>query len=432
MKEPAKDNSKTFFRRYKPYPAYKDSGVEELGEVPKHWGFPKLKRIASLAYGDNFMGQYHFNGEYKAYGSNGIIGESIIFNAEGPCIIIGRKGSFGKINYSSRSCFAIDTTFYIDNNLTKANIRWLYYCLQLLGLDSLSKDSAVPGLSREEAYGRRIPYCDVKEQQVIAAFLNRETAKIDALIAKQERLIELLQEKRAALITQAVTKGLDPNVPMKDSGLEWLGEIPAHWGTVPLKRLGEFQGGAGFPDNLQGCIDEELPFYKVSDTNNIGNEMYMKYHNNTISTETASYLRAFIFPKGTIVFPKVGAALLLNKRRILTRPSCIDNNMMGFIPCTGDLRWLYYWMCGLDLGRLANPGAVPSINESQLRDIVVPLPTEEEQKTIGLYLTNSNSVLNKTVDEISKAVSLLREYRTALISAAVTGKIDVREEVSSA
>ncbi len=431
MNKSAGEKDATVFRKYRPYPAYKDSGVEWLGEVPKHWDCPKLKRIASLAYGDSFAGQHHLNGEYNAYGSNGIIGESCLFNAVGPCTIIGRKGSFGKINYSSSSCFAIDTTFYIDNDLTKSNIRWLYYCLQILGLDSLSKDSAVPGLSREEVYGRQIPYCDVEEQKVIAAFLDHETTKIDALIAKQERLIELLQEKRAALITHAVTKGLDPNASMKDSGVEWLGEIPAHWGIVPLKRLGEFQGGAGFPDDLQGRIDEELPFYKVSDTNNVGNETYMKYHNNTVSTETANCLRAFIFPKGTIIFPKVGAVLLLNKRRILTRPSCIDNNMMGFMPYTGDLRWLYYWMCGLDLGRLANPGAVPSINESQLRNIVVPLPPEEEQRTIGLCLANSNRVLNKTVDKIRKAASLLREYRAALISAAVTGKIDVREEVFS-
>ena len=133
------------------------------------------------------------------------------------------------MNYSTLAVFAIDTTFAIDARHTKEDLRWLYYALQSSRLDTISKDSAIPGLDREDAYARAIAIGPTREQRTIARFLDCETAKIDALVAKQERLIELLQEKRTALITRAVTRGLDPNVPMKDSGVEWLGEIPAHW-----------------------------------------------------------------------------------------------------------------------------------------------------------------------------------------------------------
>lgn len=454
MKESEKENSKAFFRRYKPYPAYKDSGVEWLEDVPKGWEIKILKRLFKVVNGStprSTVSNYwdgdipwvtpddlgEINTPYIATTARSITLDGYnscsVNMATAGCVILSTRAPVGYVAIAGVDlCTNQGCRSLIPLKLLSSKYYYYLLCCATQELEAYGQGSTFRELSKTKLENINIPLPTNNEQKTIVNFLDRETAKIDALIAKQERLIELLQEKRAALITRAVTKGLDPNVPMKDSGVEWLGEIPAHWGIVPLKRLGEFQGGAGFPDNLQGHIDRELPFYKVSDTNNIGNEMYMKYHNNTISTETANYLRAFIFPKGTIVFPKVGAALLLNKRRILTRPSCIDNNMMGFIPCTGDLRWLYYWMCGLDLGRLANPGAVPSINESQLRDIVVPLPPEEEQRTIGLYLANSNRVLNKTVDKISKAVSLLKEYRTALISAAVTGKIDVRGEVSSA
>jgi len=264
------------------------------------------------------------------------------------------------------------------------------------------------------------------EQRAIAAFLDRETARIDALIEKKERQIELLQEKRTAVISHTVTKGLDPNARMKDSGIEWLGEIPTHWEVLAFKRLGDFQAGAGFPNDDQGLDDNELPFYKVSDTNLPGNRMFMNFHNNAVSRETALRLRAYVFPQDTIIFAKVGAALLLNKRRILTRPSCIDNNMMGFVLKSCNRNWAYFWMCTLDLGGIVNPGAVPSINEGQIREIRVPVPSIDEQQRIAAFLDRETVRIDSLIEKIRKSIAKLREYRTALISAAVTGKIDVR------
>ena len=242
------------------YPIYRDSGVEWLGEIPAHWGTRQLKRLCTFEYGDSLSGDSRTDGHVDVYGSNGPIGSHNYPNTLGPCLVVGRKGSFGKVNYSRSPVFAIDTTFFVDGRHTDAQLRWLYYLLTFLRLDTTTKDSAIPGLDREDAYAHKVPVCGLSEQRAIAAFLDRETGKIDALVAKKERLIELLQEKRAALISRAVTKGLDPSTPMNDSGVEWLGEIPAHWKVKRLKHLlrAPLQYGANEPSNH---IDPDSPRY---------------------------------------------------------------------------------------------------------------------------------------------------------------------------
>jgi type I restriction enzyme S subunit len=221
--------------RYSAYPAYKDSGVEWLGEIPRHWDVARIKYFAWFKYGESLSSDSRESGDIPVYGSNGQVGTHSWANTHAPCIIIGRKGSYGKINYSPSNCFAIDTTFFVDDSSTKCDIRWLYYCLSILGLDTYSQDSAVPGLSRDYAHNLWLPKIPLAEQRAIADYLNRETARVDALIAKYQRLIELLEEKRTSLIGQAVTKGLDSSLPMKGTNITWLGKVPAHWEIKKLK-----------------------------------------------------------------------------------------------------------------------------------------------------------------------------------------------------
>lgn len=221
--------------KYELYPKYKPSGVEWIGEIPEGWEVRKLKWVSYLIYGSSLSNDEIIEGKVPVYGSNGIIGYHNKAISKKPCIIIGRKGSFGKINYSNIECFPIDTTYYIDKTATKNNLLWLLYVLYSLNLDSLSKDSAVPGLSREDAYDKLIIVPPIQEQHAIADFLDRETARINSIVAMQTRMIELLKEKRSALITQAVTKGLDPKANMKPSGVQWIGDIPEGWEVKKIK-----------------------------------------------------------------------------------------------------------------------------------------------------------------------------------------------------
>jgi len=225
--------------KYKSYPKYKFVKAGFFDQIPEEWNMGKLKNLVKLAYGDSLKSEIRENGEFDVYGSNGVVGSHSECNTKSPCLIVGRKGSFGKVNFSEKPVFAIDTTYFIDKRYTNQDIKWLYYLLVSLKLDSFSKDSAVPGLSREDAYFYDVPICSFEEQLSIAAFLDRETARIDALIEKKKKLIELLKEKRTALITRAVTKGLNQEVKMKPSGIEWLGEIPEHWEVKRLKGLSQ-------------------------------------------------------------------------------------------------------------------------------------------------------------------------------------------------
>ncbi|MBA3037272.1 MAG: restriction endonuclease subunit S [Desulfobacterium sp.] len=187
----------------------KNSGVMRLGRVPEHWQLKRLKFICRFAYGDSLSAENRNDGDVFVFGSNGIVGKHSEANTNAPCIIVGRKGSYGKVNYSYFSGFAIDTTYFIDKTQTDSELRWLYYALQCLGLDTISQDTCIPGLSRESAYCNTLPYIKKNEQLAIASFLDRETAKLDALIATTRDAIALLREFRTRLIFDVVTGKLD-------------------------------------------------------------------------------------------------------------------------------------------------------------------------------------------------------------------------------
>ena len=294
-------------------------------------------------------------------------------------------------------------------------------------IDIICNKSTISHFTAEKVGAVTVAFPPPREQVAIAAFLDCETARIDALIEEQQRLIELLKEKRQAVISHAVTKGLDPTAPMKDSGIEWLGEVPAHWSVCRLKHLGDFAAGAGFPHEDQGVEGEELSFHKVNALGQADSEGYLLPSENTVSIDTARRLRAFVFPPNSIVFAKIGAAMLLGRFRMLRHSSCLDNNMMGFVTDPqNDAGFVLKLMSQVQFDLIANPGTVPSLNEGQIANVVVAVPERLEQMEIAKYLVAFSGKLARLEAEAEAAITLLQERRSALISAAVTGKIDVR------
>ena len=227
------------------YPRYRDSGVEWLGEVPEQWEVRPFRYVCRLAYGESLASEAREDGDIPVFGSNGIVGQHDTPNTLAPAIVVGRKGSHGEVNFSEVEAFAIDTTYFIDARYATTDLRWLYYVLLRADLADVSKDSAIPGLSRDDAYAKALPLPPLDEQRAIAAYLDRETERIDALVAKKRLLIERLEEYRSALITRTVTRGLppeaaraaglDPSPRLKPSGVEWLGEVPEHWEVKEIK-----------------------------------------------------------------------------------------------------------------------------------------------------------------------------------------------------
>lgn len=199
-----------------------------------------------------------------------------------------------------------------------------------------------------------------------------------------------------------------------------------------LKRLGRLKGGAGFPDAEQNVPGEEIPFYKVKHLEEADSVGCMQASEHTVSAETAARLGAFVFPSGAIVFAKVGAALTLNRFRYLGRPACIDNNMMGIIveQATVEPRFLLFAMSSLvDLGAVANPGAVPSVNAEQIGEHTIPVPNLGAQRAIVAYLDRETARIDALIAAKQRVLDLLAEKRKAIIATAVTRGLDPEAEM---
>ena len=205
----------------------------------------------------------------------------------------------------------------------------------------------------------------------------------------------------------------------KDSGVEWLGKVPEHWRISSLKRYGYFKGGAGFPHAYQGNTEENIPFFKVNSLSK--DKRFLSSFSDFVGEETAKKLGAKIFPKNSIFFAKVGAALLLERIRTNQQPCCIDNNMMGFV-IQNELSFdfAFYLMSLIDFKYLVNPGAVPSINESQISSFLISVPPISEQTQIANYLDTETTRIDNLIAKQEKLIELLEEQRKSIISHAVT------------
>ena len=254
------------------------------------------------------------------------------------------------------------------------------------------------------------------EQKAIVAYLDAETGRIDKAIAAEEKMIALLQERREIVINEAVGGG-DLSHAEAQRGRERRG-----WKMVPLKRIARLKGGAGFPVQKQGRTNEAIHFIKV---NALASHIDPTRDYDTISYDEAKAMQAKVFPKGSIVFAKVGAALLLHRFEQLPFDSCIDNNMMGLFDISENLKWLRYALSLLDFNALVNPGAVPSVNQSQVGMMPIPLPPLPEQEAIVERLDRETGKIDRAIEVKRRQIELLRERRQIVIDEVVTGKVKV-------
>ncbi|MCX7522865.1 restriction endonuclease subunit S [Microbacterium sp. STN6] len=291
-----------------------------------------------------------------------------------------------------------------------------------------TKVSAQPGIYLSDVSSSVIFIPPIEVQRSIVQFLDQEIAEIVAFIADQEELIALLAERRVATISHAVTKGLDPNVPMKDSGVGHLSAVPANWRIAGLERFARSASGAGFPHEFQGDGQHEIPFYKVNALGRADADDVIRFVEDTVTRDTAKQLRATIFPAGTTVIAKIGAALLLGRVRAISMPSCIDNNMMAIEAAPSvDPSFLRCNVQTVSFEPLTNPGAVPSLSDAKFMSYPLAWPPLDEQKAIASAIAAETAEIDAAIADAREAIALSRERRAALISAAVTGKIDVRD-----
>jgi type I restriction enzyme S subunit len=255
------------------------------------------------------------------------------------------------------------------------------------------------------------PLPPLDEQRAIAAFLDRETARIDELIAKKQRLIELLKEKRQAVISRAVTKGLDPTAPMKPSGIDWLGEIPAHWEIRRLRFLFDNLNHRRIP------LSGEDRSYRA--------KLYPYYGASGIIDAVDEY----IFDEPLILVAEDGANLLSRSTPlafVADGKYWVNNHAHIIRPRNGPIRYWEALLQTFDFTPLVSGSAQPKLTIQNLNTVSLPVPPLTEQQRIGEFIVEMNAKLDVMIDAIAKASRRLSEYRSALITAAVTGQIDVR------
>lgn len=394
--------------------------------APSAWPRVRLKRVARFAYGDSLAADTRTDGDALVFGSNGPVGTHGSSNMLAPAIVIGRKGSFGEVTYAADGGFAIDTTYFVDRRYTQQCLRWMFYALQTLGLNDVSKDTGVPGLSREDAYEAGLALPPVPLQRVIADFLDEKTAAIDEVIRKTERLLELLAEQRAALIHQGVTKGLDPSVPMEESGFDWYGRIPEHWRVVKIGLLARVQNGAtpsrSEPDYWS---PEEIPWIGSGQVNDYivteAREMISK------AGMAAANLR--MMPAGSVLVGMIGQGRTRGMSAYMAISGCINQNVAAVIPEDSRLHARYLHLvlqhAYEPLREAGRGGNQAALNCELIGDFKVPLPPPEEQTAIVSALDSQLQSLASAHAAITDQIARLREYRQALIAAAVTGQLDI-------
>lgn len=443
----------TVTNRWKRYPAYKSSSIEWLGEIPIHWDVKRIKCLFSVVNGStpkSDMPEY-WDGDilwvtpedlgrldtdtitttgrnitkqgYLSCGTTMVPSGSLVLSTRAP---IGHVAIAGVSLCTNQGCRCL----VIRGN--NCDTRYFYY--QLISgrseIESWGQGSTFKELSKGKLEAVLLCHPLKVEQQAIVCFLNREIAKIDALIAKKERLIELLQEKRTALISHAVTKGLDPTVPMKDSGVEWLGEIPEHWGVYKVKQLSvRIQTGTTPPTSEERYYEDgTVPWYGPG---SFGEKLNLTQPVKLIASSAIKERVARLFSSGSTLVVVIGATI--GKVGYINHEASTNQQITAitFNHNIVDSKYAAYQMKRLEpvLRGIAPSTTLPILDQQEIGDLPFALPPKEEQADITSYIDNKTSKIDSLISKIKQVISQLNEYRTALISAAVTGKIDVREEV---
>ena len=433
------------------YPEYKDSGVEWMGEVPGHWATPPLYLRYSVELGkmldssritgdhlapylrnvDVQWGRINFDDlpemdiEPSEYGRYTVAPGDLLVCEGGEvgraAIVPERSGTIGfqKALHRLRALSDEEHPTFMYFTLSWAALR---------GVFNQGGLSTIAHLTGEQLRKYRFPKPPIAEQAAIAAFLDRETAKIDALVAEQQNLIALLKEKRQALISHAVTKGLDPDVPMKDSGVAWLGEVPEYWTVLPIRQVARLESGhtpsRSRPDYWENC---DVPWFTLADVWQIREGAdYVFQTKESVSEVGLANSSARLLPAGTVILSRTAS---VGFSAIIGVPMATTQDFANWI-CGSRVIPKYllhtFRAMRMEFERLKYGSTHSTIYMPDIAAFRFALPPIAEQEAIIATVDRDTADIDELIAQSEATMTLLGERRTALISAAVTGKIDVR------
>jgi type I restriction enzyme S subunit len=435
----------------KHYDKYKDSGIDWVGQIPEHWESIRLKYIGFLYGGlagksiNDFNQESNLNNKlfipFTNICNNKVIdpnqmqkviieeGEQQNQVQKGDLFFMMSSENFDDVGKSSILLDDLQET-YLNSFCKGFRFTNELYYPPFINYLLLSKPYRSLVLTEANGYTRinlkieKIKDIQLKvpptlgEQQTIADYLDSKTAEIDELIKSKEELLLRFEEEKNAIINQAVTKGINPNAKMKKSGIDWLGEIPEHWDLMKLRYLVKIISGFS-PEQCQPTNDGEIEYIKVDD---ISKNTYK------VAKPTTYTTKENIASEGlTILFPKRGAAIALNKVGIVDRPICFDTNLMGLQIQSEkiDIYYLANTIKNFSLISIADTSTIPQINNKHISPFQIPLPPLNEQIEILNQIQKDISRVEERKAITIKMIELCRDYKTALITEVVTGKVKV-------
>ena len=440
--------------KYSKYPSYKDSGVEWLGEIPEHWIKSKIKFTSSIFGRIGFRGYTTADIVEEGKGAitlspSNMKNDKMVYTKltylnwdkyyespeiqikEEDVVFVKTGSTLGKVGYIETLPHEMTLNpQLIVFKKRKCHAKYLYYLLNTklikAYVDNSNNGGTIPTMTQESILNYEVPSCEYTEQQTIANYLDIATAKIDTLIEKQTKLIELLREKRQAVISTAVTRGLDNTVAMKNSGVEWLGEIPKHWEVWKMSHAFNTIGSGTTPTSTkESYYNGYIPWVTTGELRENTILRTKKLLTDEAIQDNSSLK---LFPINSIIIAMYGATIgrlgVLGIKATTNQACCVMTDSPSI-----KNPYLYYWLMGYrdEIIKLGYGGGQPNISQDTISSLQVSAPSIKLQEKIINYLDDKTSKIDKLISKSTKAIDLLKEKRTALISSTVTGKIDVRE-----
>jgi len=432
--------------KYQAYEEYKGADLGWLNQIPNHWEIKRLKYLGDALIGLTYSPDDVVNDEGEgvlvlrssnvqnkqlAFDDNVYVNKKVpskLVAQKGDILLCARNGSRALIGKNAQiDDYAAGMTFGAFMSIFRSPYNdYLSKVFNSPLFESQSGSfltATINQLTTGNLKGFEIPLPPELERKKIANFLDHETAKIDTLIEKQQQLIKLLKEKRQAVISHAVTKGLNPNAPMRDSGVEWLGEVPEHWEVKQAKYIAEITRGAILrPVDAPEYFDEdgEWAYLNISDATKC--DKYL-YESKLRLSSLGSTKSARVYPNNVIITASatIGKAFI-NKIKV-----CVHDGFIPFCSLKIDRNYLYHYLSNPFLyAAMGKSNTQKNIYLDEVKNMDVTIPSNNEQLEIVKYIESSAATFNKLIQQAEIAIKLMQERRTALISAAVTGKIDVR------
>jgi type I restriction enzyme S subunit len=402
------------------YGRYKNTEIEWANQIPLHWEIKALKHIAKLRSGDTIRPEQFSEDGYPVFGGNGFRGFTNSFNNSGRFPLIGRQGALcGNVNYSSGDFFASEHAVVVYPK-SGASVTWLGETIRTANFNRLSQSSAQPGIAVAVVENQIFPYPPLSEQKAIAAFIDQKSAQIDQAIQVKERQIELLKERKQILIQQAITRGLNPDVPMRNSGIEWIGEIPAHWSVKRAKYI--------FREVDERSQDGQQELLSVSHLTGVT----PRSEKNVTMFMAEDYTGSKMCRKDDLVFnimwAWMGALGVADRTGIVSSSYGIFRQLKP-----GTLNPQYLEMLLKTTTYIEHYNKVSTgLHSSRLRfyghmfmAMEIGFPSREEQDSIVAHIDIESEKINKATDLLEQQIGKLKEYKATLINSAVTGKIKV-------